>query len=458
MRAALMGMLYLGARLLGRAILPMAAVLLAVCILLFTRPELIAEPGFQLTVVITAALVRWVPTAARFLPGPQWLTGAVAVPLIAQLAAAPLVAYHFRTLIPGAILANILALPLLAPTVLFSVGTVVLAPLWPSGSAAILEFIRLLSSLLQAGGAPARTIQMVTPLPPPIIVLTLIAVGWLALQPGRRARVGGTIWLAALTLATGGWLFTPMPGAPSVELLPVTDGAAMTLGSGRNTLLIDAGRYRRETAQHLVDVGRRRLTAVVASHTDEDHIGGLEVVLKTGFADLLVLPAWMLADASSVPLLRAARSRGIGVVPVARGSALAFGDVRMEVLWPPAVGPPRDENERSLVARFQLAPGVAIVTSDIGRATESKISSIGSLSCDILVVAHHGSRSSTSSEFLNQTSPSFALIPAGTGNTHGHPHQEVLDRLTDRGIVVRCPARNRLCGVRWNGHRWEAYP
>ena len=118
MRAALMAVIYLGARLLGRAVLPMAAVLLAATMLLIAQPSLIANIGFQLTVVITAALVRWVPVLAATLFGPPWVTGAAAVPVVAQIAAVPLVAGHFRTLIPGAIIANLFALPLLAPIIL----------------------------------------------------------------------------------------------------------------------------------------------------------------------------------------------------------------------------------------------------------------------------------------------------------------------------------------------------
>jgi competence protein ComEC len=436
----------------------MAAVLLATCILLFARPGLIAEPGFQLTVVITAALVRWVPAVARSLPGPIWLTGAVAVPLVAQTAAMPLVVYHFRTLIPGAILTNLLALPLLAPTVLASVLAVAVAPLWPFASGVILEPIRLFTALLLAGSGPARAVQLITPLPSPVVLAILISAGWLALQSARRAKIGATIWLILLALLSGRLLLPPTSRPPSIELLPVTDGTAITLSSGPNHVLIDAGRYRRETAQLLAAEGLRQLTAVAASHTDEDHIGGLAEILRFTRVERLVLPVWMLADSATVPLLRAARSRGIDIEPVARGSALTFGEIRMEVLWPPAADPPQQENERSLVTRIELGTGTAIITSDIGRSTEKRISTLSSLDCDVLVVAHHGSRSSTSAPLLDNSSPLFALIPAGIGNTHGHPHREVLERLTERGIVVRRPDGDGRCGVRWKGGRWEAYP
>ena len=458
MRAALMGVIYLGARLLGRAVLAMSAVLLAAFSLLLAQPALIAEPGFQLTVVITAALVRWVPPVAHALPGPRWLTGAVAVPVVAQTAAAPLVAWHFRSLIPGAVLANLLALPLLGPTVLTSVGATLIAPFWPFASAICLDVVRLLAAVLRFISGPARVFELVTPPLPLVGVLVVIVAGWLALQPGRPARAGALAWLAALAIF-GGWQLLPPTSRPdSIELLPVTDGAAVALNSGRNTLLVDAGRYPREAAHLLAESGRRRLTAVAASHTDEDHIRGLVHILRSNRVERLLFPSWMVAEPAAVPLLRAARSRGVHLTPVARGSAVDLDGLRLEVLWPPALNPPREENERSLVARVVVEHGVFLITSDIGRQTEKWIAGLGPLGCDILVVAHHGSRSSTSSDFLDATSPAIALAPAGPGNTHGHPNPEVLARLAERGIQVRFPARDGWCGARFTEGRWSAFP
>jgi len=197
-RAALMGVIYLGARLLGRAILPMAAVLLTTLILLLAQPTLITEVGFQLTVVITAALVRWVPAVADTLPAPRWLGGALAVPLVAQAAAAPIVAWHFRTLIPGAIVANVLALPLLGPTVLASVGAAVIAPIWHAAASPLLALVSALTAVLQWGSGLARAFELVTPPMPVAAAVALIAAGWLGLQAERRARWGAAVWFVIL--------------------------------------------------------------------------------------------------------------------------------------------------------------------------------------------------------------------------------------------------------------------
>ncbi len=458
LRAALMGVIYLGARFLGRAVLPMAAVLLAAIVLLIKDPATIAEPGFQLTVVITAALIRWVPPVAAALRGPTWLSGAVAVPLVAQTAAAPLVAWHFRSLIPGALVANLLALPLLAPTVLSSVLATVVAPLWPGGAALVLSALHPLISLLDILGGPARAVEMIAPRHPTAAVVLLVALGWWALQNGRHASRAAAIWVGVLLLVNLRLVIPPPLAGPRVTVLPVSDGAAVVVATGRDAVLADAGRYLRQAAVLAVDTDHRRFTAVMLSHTDEDHIGGAVHVLRTLQVEQLILPSWMVSAVETVPLLRAARSAGTRVVPVARGSAVSAGELRVEVVWPPALHPPREENERSLVARIELGQGTAVVTADIGRATERRLVSSSRLQCDVLVIPHHGSRNGSSSSLLDAAAPTIALVPAAPGNTHGHPHSEVLERLAARGIVVRKPMRDEPAGARWNGRRWQAFP
>jgi len=458
MRAALMAAIYLGARLLGRAILPMAAVLLAVTILLVAQPSLIANIGFQLTVVITAALVRWVPVLTTTLFGPRWVTGAVAVPVVAQTAAAPLVAWHFRTLIPGAIIANLLALPLLAPIILGSVASTVIAPLWSAPAALGLDFVNLLLSFLRIVSTPARAAELVTPPAQFAAVVLLVVAGWVALQARSWARFGVLAWVSILAILVTSWLFPRPPAPPTVELLPVSDGAAVLVSDGVDAVLIDTGRYQREAAQMLAEGGHRGLRAVIASHTDEDHVGGMVHILRSFKVESLIAPAWMLAEPQVVPLLRAARRKGTRFHPVASGSAVTLGSIRFEVVWPPALNPPRQENERSLVARALFEHGSALITADIGRSTEHTLARTGPLRSTVLVVPHHGGRGSTSPALLEATTPSVALIPAAPGNTHGHPHPEVLDRLAERHIPFRYPARDGRCGATWDGERWIPFP
>jgi competence protein ComEC len=245
---------------------------------------------------------------------------------------------------------------------------------------------------------------------------------------------------------------------PTVAVLPVYDGAAVLLAIDRTTVLFDAGRHPDRVAELLADAKVRKISAVIASHTDEDHIGGMTRVLKIVPVDRLLIPKWMATSAAAVPLLRAARSASVPIQCVAAGTTFHAGRLAIEVVWPPAHDPPSRENERSLVFRAAYPSGSVVATADIGRRTERLLPSRGRLAADILVVPHHGSRDATSAALLDAVSPDIALIPAAPGNTHGHPHSEVLRRLRTRHILARTPTRERACGAVWQGNRWLVFP
>ncbi len=457
-RAALMGVIFLGARLAGRAVLPMGAVLLAATGLVVMEPSVVADVGFQLTVLITAALVRWVPPLAERMPGPTWLAGAVAVPIVAQAAAAPLIAAHFRRVIPGALLANLVALPLLAPAVMLAVTAAALAPLSPACAAVCLDLLHWVASILSAVGAVGRAVELVTPSAPVIVLALLAIVGWWALQPRRSARVAAGAWVAVSLFLVVRVFAGPEARPPMVAALPVFDGAAVLLAVDHTVVLFDAGRHPDRVAELLADANVRRISTVIASHTDEDHIGGMARVLQVMPVDRVVVPRWMAASAAAVPLLRAARTASVPVRRVAAGMSLRDHGLAIDVVWPPAEDPPAHENERSLVLRAVYRSGSVVATADIGRRTERRLASRGRLTADILVVPHHGSRDATSAALLDAVSPTIALIPAAPGNTHGHPHAEVLGRLRARHILVRTPSRERACGAVWNGTSWVVFP
>jgi len=457
-RAALMGVIYLSARLMGRAIVPMAAVLLAALLLLIADPSLIAEVSFQFTVVLTAALVRWAPRLSAAIPLPRWLSVAVAVPIIAQLAAAPLVVYHFSTAIPGAVASNLLVPWLLAPVVLASVTATAIAPLWIAAAGRLLDLVGLGVPLLWFSGMPGRAAELIPPPLPIPLLIAMVVFGVLSLVPGRPAGVGVILYLIAVTAFGVWWLVIPPPERTEIELLPVSHGLALRISSGDTHVLMDGGAAKRESAELLAPTRSHRFAAVIASHGDEDHIGGLDAVLRTSTVDRLILPAWLMRSSDAVPLLRTARRRDVRVVPVVRGSRVDFGPFSLDVLWPPASNLPTSENERSIVARLHLDVGTVLLTADIGRTTERRLTETTSLGSTILIVPHHGSRHSASSVFLDATSPRLALVSAGPKNLHHHPHPEVLERLDARGIAYRMPIRDGRCGARWEDGDWVLYP
>jgi len=280
----------------------------------------------------------------------------------------------------------------------------------------------------------------------------------MALQRTRPARLGVAAWIALL-LGWSVWWLAPPPEGPRVTLLPVREGLAAVVTTRDASMLVDGGRLHREAAEQLADLGIRRLEAVLASHSDEDHIGGLVAVLRTVSVGRLLLPADMLGDPYAVPLLRAARERSVRVEPLARGLSTQVGGSRMVVVWPPACSSTQSENERSVVARLEIPPQPLLITSDIGREIERRLAGVAPLRCGVLIVPHHGSRRSSSSALLDASRPDVALIPAGPGNLHHHPHPEVLARLHTRHIPFRAPIHHGTCGAYLDDHgAWRPFP
>jgi competence protein ComEC len=457
-RAGIMICVFLVARLAGRAVIPLAAVILTATLMLLVSPELLRQPGFQLTVLITGALVRWTPILVDALPGPRWLTAAAAVPVIAQLAAAPIVGTHFRTLIPLAAVVNLAVPCLLTPAIPCAVAAVALSSLWPPAGAPLLDALSAVTRLLWAIGGLGRSWFMVTPSTPAVAVVALAVAGAFALRLDRAARFGAVVWLAVIGLQPVLGLISG-PRRDGVELLGVGDGTAVLANAAGTTVLFDAGRYRSEAAQLLADAGVRSIDVALASHGDSDHTGGLEAVLLGRTVRCFALPRWLIRDESAVDLLRTARRCGTRIVPLVAGSSVRVRGARLDVVWPPAGAPTGwTRNDRSLVVRIAWPAGRAVLTGDIGGRVEERLARTVDLACDVLVVAHHGSRSSTTAAFLDAAGPKVALIPAGPMNRHNHPHPDVVRRLTRRHIAVRLPISEGRSGARPANGRWELWP
>ncbi len=435
-RAVAAGIAYLVARRLGRPLEVLPAVWGIVGALVLLEPSVLLQAGFQLSAFVTLALVRWIePVALRLRVLPHRLAQALAVALVAQAASLPLVGAHFSMVPALGVAASLLAAPLELVLVGTSLAALAAAAVWgPLGGAPLAALAvgqRLLDGASSVGGVATWSFA---PLPP-VMAVVLAALGLAALT---RARVAGP---AALTLVALSLAWTLAPGAPAefrheVRMLGVREGMALLIRNDGQEALVDAGRSPVEAWRELARARVRRLDALVVTHPDADHTGGAALLLDRLSVRRFAYPEALALSPEIVPLRRLARLRGIEEVALVRGRTVTLGRARWEVMWPPATLAGED-NDASLVARVALGGPRLVIAGDLEAAGERALLLQGTvLAAEVLQLAHHGSKTSSTPAFLGAVRPLVALAATGVRPRFAYPDPTVARRVRAVPSVV----------------------
>ena len=208
-------------------------------------------------------------------------------------------------------------------------------------------------------------------------------------------------------------------------------------------------------APYLWDRGFRSVDVVALSHAHEDHSGGLGALI----ADFRPREVWT-GFTPDGPEWRAVHDKAVAVgariMPLRAPSRFAFGGAAIEVLAPSADYLPADEptNNDSLVMRVTFGQRSFFLSGDVERGIEQEMLYTNELhSTDVLKVAHHGSRTSSTEEFLSAVQPAFALISAGFENSYGHPHPTVVERLREHHAAILRTDQDGLITIRTDGRK-----
>ena len=196
------------------------------------------------------------------------------------------------------------------------------------------------------------------------------------------------------------------------------DSILIELPYNQGNILVDS--YT-NTVKYLKSIGITKLDYVVLSHFDSDHIGTVDEVIKEFHVDILLYSAY--EEKSKIP------NTVIPTKAVKSGDFFMVGKVNFQVLGP--IQKSSDANSNSLVLRFVFNKYSFILTGDMTIKEEKDlILEYGKqLDCDILKVGHHGSKSSTSEEFLRLTTPKISIISVGENNIYHLPDEEIIERL-----------------------------
>jgi len=228
-------------------------------------------------------------------------------------------------------------------------------------------------------------------------------------------------------------------GTATVTFLDVGQGDSTLIQTKNSAMLIDGGV--RGAYEHILETLHRsgiyHLAYVVATHPHADHIGGLVPLIgnNNGISiGAVIMPNVAHTTRTYENFLTALIANDIHVIEPYAGKIIGLDDVIFTVIGPVSSGH-RNLNNYSIVLVMDHGYNSFMFTGDAEHESEYEIlDTFEDISVDVLRVAHHGSRTSSSAAFLDAAAPRYAVISAGLDNQYGHPHNVILNRLNERGI------------------------
>lgn len=412
-------------------------------------PWALLQPGFWLSFVAVGLLIASdpvraaMPAAAAGWRARLWTTvrGGLRTQAVATVGLAPLTLIFFQELSLVGFVANLVAIPVVTLLAMpLSLLGVLAPPLWSLGAAVLQGLLQWLAWLAAVPWA-----QWSAPAAPAWAALLGLAGGALLVLPlpGSVRVLGLPLLLPLLAPAVD----RPPPGHFELVALDIGQGTAVLVRTQRHLLVYDAGPLyglesdagQRVLVPLLRARGEPRVDLLMLSHRDSDHVGGAASLLQR-------VPVAMLSSslADDHPL----RAAPLPQQRCRAGQRWQWDGVDFEVLHPgdEVDLPGRKPNAVSCVLRVGGARGTALLTGDIERAQElALVARAGDrLRADVLLVPHHGSRTSSSEALLAAVAPRVALVQAGYRSRFGHPAPDVVARYAARGIEV---VRSDGCGA-----------
>lgn len=447
-RAVIMLVVFMLAIVQQRPVRPFNTLAVALMAVLLYDPLAVLAPGFWLSFLAVAVIVY---TVGGRLGKSSYLAEAFKINWVTTLGLSPLLLWFFQQVSLCSPLANFIAVPviglLVVPPALLAVLLLFIHPGLATALLSALDYV--LQKLFWVLQAIADWSWATFNHPQPPFWALLFALPGIALLLAPRGVPSR--WLGLLMLlpmaVTGAK--KPALGDMELTLLDVGQGLAVAVQTSGHWLVYDTGAKFSEDSDSGLTVllpffssrGVTRLDSVIISHGDNDHIGGAESLLQA-------LPSQRIL--TSVP----EKMPGFHAEQCGRGQSWTWDGVNFELLSPDGQKPFAKDNDNSCVLKITAQSGAVLLTGDIEKTAEAwLVANYGEhLRAEVLLAPHHGSKTSSSNDFLRTVKPSWVLIPAGYRNAFGHPHVRVLARYRANRIAWANTADSGAITLRFDKH------
>ncbi|MEH7010130.1 DNA internalization-related competence protein ComEC/Rec2 [Neobacillus niacini] len=438
---------------------PIDAISLTLMTYVFFTPLIILDAGFQLSFSVSFAIIL---SSSSILPRYQLIISAMVVTsIIAQLAALPILLYHFFEISFISIAANLLYIPLFSFVFLPGLYLLFFIQLVFDNTPSILINI-FMKIITFANGlidqlADISFAQLVTGRPNWlnfIIYMLLILIIFLLWEAGLQQKRQQKVILLAIVLFTFQNVWNWANPFGEVTMIDVGQGDSILIHYpfGHGTYLIDTGgtiQFKEEEwkkSANPFEVGRdvvvaflkgrgiTKLDKLILTHGDSDHIGGTFAILKEIEVKQIIMPSVAEPSKTELEIIQEANKKGIQVVKVAEGSQWKNKKSQFYILSPEK-NYQGERNSGSIAIMANIGGLKWFFGGDLDQEGEERIiKKYPNLNIDVLKAGHHGSKTSSSEIFINNIKPSISLISVGERNRYGHPHNEVLEQLSHTTI------------------------
>jgi len=451
-RACIMQILMMLALLFDKDYDPPTALAFAVLVMLIANPMTVGSISFQLSVscmigifLFAERIYNWLTGSRYFGKGKgklsTWICGSVSITLSTMVTTIPLTAYYFGTVSLIGIATNLLTL--WAITVIFYgimlvcvLGYIFLpmAQLFGSILGWLIRYVVAAAAVMASvpmGAVYTKSVYIVFWL---VFAYALLTV-FLVIRRKPVALYSGLVLCGLCVAVALSWV-EPLMGECRVTMLDVGQGQAILLQSEGKSFLVDCGgdydtRAADVAAETLLSQGIQKLDGVILTHYDRDHAGGVPNLLTRVGAENLFLPYAEDTDGLGVRLQNMSPA---AVHSVRDDVKISFGSAEITIFAPVSYN---SGNESSMCVLFRTENCAILIVGDRSEKTERMLLERRDLpELDVLVAGHHGSKTSTSIELLEETKPEYVFISVGKGNPYGHPAQQIIDRLLDFGCKI----------------------